>query len=75
MRPAPPLPSLAQATAEARAILKRVGGFSLVINLLLVLTSPICMMQVPPGPRRSQRAHPAASDCVRPGLPGRSGGP
>jgi len=42
---APPLPPLAQAMAEARAILKRVGGFSLVINLL-VLTSPIYMMQV-----------------------------
>ncbi len=45
MMPAPPLPPLAQAMAEARAILKRVGGFSLVINLL-VLTSPIYMMQV-----------------------------
>lgn len=42
---AKPEPPLKQAMTEARAILKRVGGFSLIINLL-VLTSPLYMLQV-----------------------------
>jgi PrtD family type I secretion system ABC transporter len=45
MTVAQPLPPLVQAMAEAKRILKRVAGFSLAINLL-VLTSPLSMLQV-----------------------------